>query len=51
MFDRLPRVRVEQMSELRLMIERRQLYTLGLGLTDALLIASAFLELPALLWI
>jgi predicted nucleic acid-binding protein len=48
--DLLPRVRVAQLSEVRLMIESRRLYSLGIGLTDAQLIASIFLNPPTLLW-
>jgi len=48
--DLLPRVRVAQLSEVRLMIEARGLYSLGIGLTDAQLIASIFLSPPTLLW-
>ena len=50
MLDLLPRVRVAQLSEVRLMIESRRLYGLGIGLTDAQLIASIFLNPPTLLW-
>ena len=50
MLDLLPRVRVAQLSEVRLMIEARRLYGLGIGLTDAELIASIFLNPPTLLW-
>jgi len=50
MLDLLPQVRVARMSELRLMIEARHLYNLGIGLTDAHLIASVFLNPPTLLW-
>jgi len=50
MLDLLPQVRVAQMSELRLMIEARRLYSLGIGLTDAHLIAAVFLNSPTLLW-
>ena len=50
LLDLLPQVRVAQLSELRLMIEARRLYSLGLGLTDAHLIASVFLSSPILLW-
>jgi len=50
LLDLLPQVRVAQPSELRLMIEARRLYGLGIGLTDAHLIASAFLNPPTLLW-
>jgi predicted nucleic acid-binding protein len=50
MLDLLPQVRVAQISELRTMIEVRRLYGLGIGLTDAHLIASIFLDSPTLLW-
>jgi predicted nucleic acid-binding protein len=50
MLDLLPQVRVAQLSELRLMIEARRLYSLGIGLTDAHLIASVLLDPPMLLW-
>ena len=48
--DLLPQIRVARISELRQMIEARHLYNLGIGLTDAHLIASVFLSPPALLW-
>jgi predicted nucleic acid-binding protein len=48
--DLLPRVPVARISELRHMIEARRLYNLGIGLTDAHLMASAFLNPPTLLW-
>ena len=50
MLDLLPQVRVAQLSELRLMIEARRLFSLGIGLTDAQLIASVLLNPPTLLW-
>jgi predicted nucleic acid-binding protein len=50
LFDLLPQVRVAQMREVRAMIEARRLYSLGIGLTDAHLIASVFLSPPTLLW-
>jgi len=50
MLDLLPQVRVAQLRELRLMIEARRLYSLGIGLTDAHLIASVFISPPTLLW-
>ena len=50
MLDLLPQVRVAQMSELRVMIEARRLYSVGIGLTDSQLIASVFLNPPTLLW-
>jgi len=50
LLDLLPQVRVARLSEVRLLIEARRLYSLGVGLTDAHLIASAFINSPALLW-
>lgn len=50
LLDLLPQVRVARLNELRLMIEARRLYNLGIGLTDAHLIASVFLDAPTLLW-
>ena len=50
LLDLLPQVRVAQMSEVRLMIEARRLYSLGIGLTDAYLIASVFINSSTLLW-
>jgi predicted nucleic acid-binding protein len=50
LLDLLPQVRVAQLSELRLMIEARRLYNLGIGLTHAHLIASVFIDAPTLLW-
>jgi predicted nucleic acid-binding protein len=50
LLDLLPHVRMAQLSEVRLMIETRRLYSLGIGLTDAHLIASIFLNSPTLLW-
>jgi predicted nucleic acid-binding protein len=50
LLDLLPQVRVAQSSELRLMIEARRLYNLGIGLTDAHLIASVLIDAPTLLW-
>lgn len=48
--DRLPRVRVAQFEEVRQMIESRSLYSQGIGLTDAHLIASVFLTPSTRLW-
>ena len=48
--DLLPRVREATMSELRLMIEARQLYSAGIGMIDAHLIAAALMNPPTLLW-
>jgi predicted nucleic acid-binding protein len=50
LLDLLPQVRVARLSEVRLTIEARRLYSLGIGLTDAHLIASVFLNSPTLLW-
>jgi predicted nucleic acid-binding protein len=50
LLDLLPQVRVAQLSEVRLTIEARRLYSLGIGLTDAHLIASVFINPPTLLW-
>jgi len=50
LLDLLPQVRVAQLSEVRLTIEARRLYSLGIGLTDAHLIGSALLSPPTLLW-
>jgi predicted nucleic acid-binding protein len=41
---------VAQLSEVRAMVEARHLYGLGIGLTDAHLIASVFLNPPTRLW-
>jgi predicted nucleic acid-binding protein len=50
LLDFLPQVRVAQVSEVRRMIEARGLYSLGIGLIDAHLIASVFIDAPTLLW-
>jgi predicted nucleic acid-binding protein len=50
LLDRLPQVRVAQLSEVRRMIEVRRLYSLGIGLTDAHLIASVFINPSTPLW-
>ena len=50
LLDLLPQVRVARLNELRLTIEVRRLYSLGIGLTDAHLIASVFIDAPTLLW-
>lgn len=46
----LPQVRAAQMNEVRLAIEARRLYSRGIGLVDAHLIASVFINPPTLLW-
>jgi predicted nucleic acid-binding protein len=50
LLDLLPQVQVAQLSEVRRMIEARRLYSLGIGLTDAQLIASVFINSSTLLW-
>ena len=50
LLDLLPQMRVAQLNEVRLMIEARRLYSLGIGLTDAHLIASVFINSSTLLW-
>jgi predicted nucleic acid-binding protein len=50
LLDLLPQVQAAQPSEVRRMIEARRLYNLGIGLTDAQLIASVFINPPTLLW-
>jgi predicted nucleic acid-binding protein len=48
--DSLPRVRIAQTVEVRKMIEMRSLYSRGIGLIDAHLIASCLIHPPTLLW-
>jgi predicted nucleic acid-binding protein len=50
LLDLLPQVRVAQLSEVRRMIEARRLYSLGIGLIDAQLIASVFINPSTVLW-
>ena len=50
LLDLLPQVRVAQLSEVRLTIEARRLYNRGIGLTDAHLIASVFINPSTILW-
>ncbi|MGC2184218.1 MAG: type II toxin-antitoxin system VapC family toxin [Terriglobales bacterium] len=50
LLDFLPQVRMAQLSEVRLTIEARRLYGLGIGLIDAHLIASVLISPPTLLW-
>jgi predicted nucleic acid-binding protein len=50
LLDLLPQVGGAQLSEGRFMIEAPRLYSLGIGLTDAHLIASVFINSPTLLW-
>lgn len=50
LLDLLPQVRTVRLDELRHTIETRRLYSTGIGLIDAHLIASAFLDSQTLLW-
>lgn len=50
LLDLLPQVRMPQLAEVRLVIEARRLYSLGIGLTDAHLIAAVFINSSTLLW-
>jgi hypothetical protein len=50
LLDLLPKVRVAQLNEVRVAIEARSLYSRGVGLIDAHLIASIFINPPTLLW-
>jgi hypothetical protein len=48
--DRLPRVPVAQLREVRQMVEMCSLYSRGIGLIDAHLLASCLIHPPTLLW-
>jgi predicted nucleic acid-binding protein len=50
LLDHLPQVRAAHISEVRVLIEARHLYNLGIGLTDAHLIASVLIDSGTLLW-
>jgi hypothetical protein len=55
LLDLLPQVQVAHVNEVRVTIEARRLYNLGLynlgvGLIDAHLIASLLINPPTLLW-
>ena len=50
LLEMLPQLRVAQLSEVRQMIEARSLYSRGIGLTDAHLIAAVLLSPSTLLW-
>lgn len=50
LLDLLPQSRVARLSEVRLLIEARRLYSLGIGLTDAHLIASVFINSHTHMW-
>ena len=49
LLDFLPQVQIPQISEVRLMIESRRIYNLGIGLIDAYLIGSVLMTPPTLL--
>jgi predicted nucleic acid-binding protein len=48
--DFMPHARVAKLSEVRKMIEARALYRLGIGLIDAHLIASVYINPGTELW-
>jgi predicted nucleic acid-binding protein len=50
LLDLLPQVQVAQPNEVRRMIEARRLYSLGIDLIDAQLIASVFINPSTVLW-
>lgn len=50
LLDQLPQVRVAKLDEIRTLIEARRLYSHGIGLTDAHLIAAVLIHPPTLLW-
>jgi len=47
--DLLPHVKVAQIGEVRQLVESRKLYSRGIGLTDACLLAAALIN-PIQLW-
>jgi predicted nucleic acid-binding protein len=50
LLDLLPQVQVAQMNEVRLTVEARRLYNVGICLIDAHLIASVLINPSTLLW-
>lgn len=50
MFGDMPQLRVVPLPDVRRMIESRSLYTKGIGLTNAQLIASCLITPGTLLW-
>jgi len=48
--DHMPQLRVAALRDVRRMIEARNLYAQGIGLTDAQLIASCLVTPSTLLW-
>lgn len=50
LLDLLPQIEMAQIGEVRHMIETRRLYTLGIGLVDAGLIASVLIDPSTVPW-
>ena len=50
LLDFLPQVRLAQLAEVRVLLESRKLYSLGLNLIDVVLIASVLLTPSVRLW-
>jgi predicted nucleic acid-binding protein len=50
LLDHLPQVQAARAGEVRILIEASHLYNLGIGLTDAHLIASVLIDSGTLLW-
>lgn len=50
LLDSLPHARVAQIQEVRHLIEAQRLYALGVGMVDAHLIASIFINPGTILW-
>jgi len=50
LLDQLPQVRVAQTGEVRVAIEARRLYRVGIGFVDVHLLASVFLDSSLVLW-
>jgi predicted nucleic acid-binding protein len=50
LLDSLPQAQIAHIDEVRHLIETRRLYTLGIGMVDAHLIASVFINPGAVLW-
>lgn len=50
LLDHLPRLGVASLTEVRHMVEARQLYNRGIGLTDAWLVASVLIHPATRLW-
>ena len=50
LLDLLPQVKIAHLDEVRVLIESRRLYGLGIGVIDAHLIASVLISPSTLLW-